>query len=385
MAELVPTHAPVHHGDDPAVLHREGLRRFQAGDVAGAIEALRAALARSVDPELLNDLGVACAAAGLPREAAGVLTACLLADPERTEARENLAALTAADPTPGPAAPAAPTETGGPVSQAVYLGDHTALARLPFGAKIYLDTRDLSLAPHLMLGSEWEPWTTELIRALLRPGSTFVDVGANVGYFTLLAGSIVGPTGHVVAFEPNPDLASLVARSLSVNGLHSFTRLIQAAAMSRPGQLEFKRFAGHQGSSGFYVTDELAARFHDRLERIVVDCTTLDEALADRGLRIDLIKIDAEGAEPEVIAGAERLLEEQRGMQVIMEYTPSNRPAVEALLDRGYRMCQLGHDHSLTPIEADHLDDSGRLEMLFFFRGLGGALQGAGASAALAE
>jgi FkbM family methyltransferase len=382
MAELVPPDAPIHLGDDPAVLHREGIVRFQAGDVTGAIGALRAALARSVDPELLNDLGVACAAAGLPREAAGVLTACLLADPERSDARENLAAVMAAEPTPGPAAPAAPTETGGPVSQAVYLGDHTALARLPFGAKIYLDTRDLSLAPHLMLGSEWEPWTTELIRALLRPGSTFVDVGANVGYFTLLAGSIVGPTGRVIAFEPNPELASLIARSLSVNGLHSWTELVEAAAMSEPGRLEFKRFAGHQGSSGFYVTDELAAQFHDTLERIVVDCTTLDDALAGRGLQIDLIKIDAEGAEPEVIAGAERLLEEQRGMQVIMEYTPSNRPAVEALIERGYRMCVLGQDHSLTPIEADRLDESGQLEMLFFFRGLGDALQGADAGVA---
>jgi hypothetical protein len=85
-----------------------------------------------------------------------------------------------------------------------------------------------------------------------------------------------------------------------------------------------------------------------------------------------------------VIAGAERLLDEQRGMQVIMEYTPSNRPAVEALTERGYRMCVLGHDHSLTPIEADRLDDSGQLEMLFFFRGLSGALQTGAASAALA-
>ena len=384
MAELVPTHAPVHPGDDPAILHREGVLRFQSGDVAGAVGALRAALARSVDPELLNDLAVACAAAGLPREAAGVLTACLLADPDRADARENLAALTAAEDTPGPAQPAPTTDTGGPVSQAVYLGDHTALARLSFGAKIYLDTRDLSLAPHLLMGGEWEPWTSELIRALLRPGSTFVDVGANVGYFTLLAGSIVGPTGRVVAFEPNPDLAALIARSLSVNGLHGWTELVRAAAMSEPGQLEFKRFAGHHGSSGFYVTDELAAQFHDSLERIVVDCTTLDDALAGRGLRIDLIKIDAEGAEPEVIAGAERLLDEQRGMQIIMEYTPSNRPAVEALLERGYRMCTLGHDHSLTPIEADRLDDSGQLEMLFFFRGLSGTLHDGAASAALA-
>jgi FkbM family methyltransferase len=374
MAELVPPLAPVHQGDDPARLHREGVLRFQAGDVAGAVGAMRAALARSVDPELLNDLAVVCAAAGLPREAAGVLTACLLADPERADARENLAALMAAETTHGPAQPAPTPETGGSVSEAIYLGSHTALARTDFGAKIYLDTRDVSLAPHIMMGGHWEQWTGDLLKALLRPGMTFVDVGANVGFFTLLACSIVGPEGHVVAFEPNRRLCSLLGRSLSVNGFVPRTRLVKAAAMSTPGPREFRIMRDHHGSSGFTVDDALAERFHDEIEVVTVDCSTLDDELAGRGMRIDVLKIDAEGAEPEVLAGATRLLEEQQSMQIVMEYTAANRPAVDILVDHGYRISVLGEDGSLTPVDPDRLGDSAPLDMLFCYRGLAGAL-----------
>jgi FkbM family methyltransferase len=264
--------------------------------------------------------------------------------------------------------------------QAVYLGDHTALTRTAFGAKIYLDTRDLSLAPHILLDGEWEPWITTLLGGLLAPGMTFVDVGANVGFFTLFAADRVGPEGRVWAFEPNPRLTDLIGKSLSVNGFVQRVELVKAAAMAEPGRLAFQRFAGHQGSSGFDIPEGLAEQFHDTIEEIEVDCTTLDDVLAGKGLRIDLLKIDAEGAEPSVLAGATKLLEEQRSMQILMEYTPPNRPAVETLIAHGFHMARVSEDASLEVVQTFELDRPGHVDMLFFFRDLASALQRAAAA-----
>ncbi len=82
---------------------------------------------------------------------------------------------------------------------AVYLGENLALTRVLDRFKMYVDARDISLAPHLLLDGYWELWNTKVFRQLLRPGMHVVDVGANVGYYTLLAAAGVGPRGRVHA------------------------------------------------------------------------------------------------------------------------------------------------------------------------------------------
>src|ERR1700722_361196 len=100
----------------------------------------------------------------------------------------------------------------------VYLGDHTALVATRWGAKMLVDTRDAMVTPWLVLDGLWESHATGWLQQALGPGQVFVDVGANVGYFTLLAGSLVGPTGTVVAVEAHPRLAELLRRNVIING-----------------------------------------------------------------------------------------------------------------------------------------------------------------------
>src|ERR1700721_67279 len=103
-------------------------------------------------------------------------------------------------------------------TRTVYLGDHTALVETRWGGMLLLDTRDSVLGPALMLYGLWETDVTNWFQDILRPGHVFADVGANIGYYTLLGSQLVGDNGHVFAIEAHPRMAELLSRHVSVNG-----------------------------------------------------------------------------------------------------------------------------------------------------------------------
>jgi hypothetical protein len=105
----------------------------------------------------------------------------------------------------------------------VYLGDNEALTRILGRYKMYVDTRDIGIASHLMMEGYWEMWVTEAMMRLLRRGAVVADVGANLGYFTLLMADLTGAEGHVLSFEPNPEMARRLEKSIAVNGFAGFT------------------------------------------------------------------------------------------------------------------------------------------------------------------
>ena len=105
----------------------------------------------------------------------------------------------------------------------VYLGDNEALTRILGRYKMYVDTRDIGIASHLMMEGYWEMWVTEAMMRLLRRGAVVADVGANLGYFTLLMADLTGAEGHVLSFEPNPEMARRLEKSIAVNGFARFT------------------------------------------------------------------------------------------------------------------------------------------------------------------
>src|ERR1700731_692630 len=119
-------------------------------------------------------------------------------------------------------------------ARAVYLGDHLTLARVLGHSKMLLPTTDVGFASHVMLDGFWEIWLTLFFARLVMPGMTVIDVGANFGYYTLLFGHAVGPSGHVIAIEPVPATAAILARTIELNGLTGRTQLVAAAAWDRP-------------------------------------------------------------------------------------------------------------------------------------------------------
>ena len=121
--------------------------------------------------------------------------------------------------------------------RSVYLGNDTALCRVLGRYKMYVDTRDVSISSHLMLEGYWEMWVTEAMMRHVQPGMTVLDIGANLGYFTMLLADLVGPSGRVLAFEPNPEMAGRLRRSIGLNGFAPTTTLHEVALGASDGMM----------------------------------------------------------------------------------------------------------------------------------------------------
>ena len=180
------------------------------------------------------------------------------------------------------------------------------------GSRMFVDPRDTTITPWLKKGI-WEPLETALFEGEIGPGDVVVDVGANVGYYTLLAARLVGPTGKVYAFEPDPDAFALLSENVRLNGLGNVV-LSSKALADEPGRMTLYRNPANRGDHRLYEPDG------DR-KGVTVDVSTLDVELADvRG--VALLKIDTQGAECTILAGGAEFLARERDLGIIMEYTP---------------------------------------------------------------
>lgn len=249
-----------------------------------------------------------------------------------------------------------------------YLGNGVVLTRVQ-GFKMFLPGDDISITPHLLLESSHEPWVTTLFLRLLRPGMTVVDVGANVGYYTLLAARGVGPTGKVYAFEPEPRTFGLLKKNVRVNGL-SWVTLCNKAVWKSSGKARLFT-THHMGVCGGHsmIGDPSEC---DVRPVVTVDTITLDEFLEDER-KVDLIKIDAEGAEPFIIEGMERMIATSSNLKALVELSPNFVRAagldpveyVHSLRQRGFLVRIIKHDGTLEELSDDSLGpDADWMEMV---------------------
>ena len=145
----------------------------------------------------------------------------------------------------------------------------------------------------------------EILRRYLRPGDTFVDCGANIGHFSLVAARLVGPSGHVVAFEPVAETRAALERNVATNGLTN-VEVLPWALGATAGVAPFYAMADGGGLSSFAPSDPARGR------EFQVDVKTIDDCLRDIQGSVRLVKIDVEGAESVVLQGATELLRRYR-------------------------------------------------------------------------
>ncbi|MFZ5781041.1 MAG: FkbM family methyltransferase [Pseudomonadota bacterium] len=167
----------------------------------------------------------------------------------------------------------------------------------------------------LYVCGSFEPNEFAFLDRVLRPGMVFIDVGANDGYYTLFAARRVGPTGRVVAAEPSSRERAHLQRNLGRNGLDNVT-VVPAAIGSTSGladlHLAHGVHAGHNTLGSFAHDDVVRAS----LERVPIE--PLDSVVARLALsHVDFIKVDVEGAEARVIAGAANVLATMRPMMLL--------------------------------------------------------------------
>ena len=189
------------------------------------------------------------------------------------------------------------------------------LPRTIHGHRMLLASKN-SYPPIDMALDRYETETTRLFESLIKPGMVIVDVGAHVGYYSLLAARLVGPTGKVYSFEPDPDNHSLLLKNIEYNGYHNI-RAVNYAISNRLGSATLYNTALDSGRHSIYQ--------HGLPQRgtVTVDTTPMDTFLEGEGWpRIGLVKIDVEGAELDVLMGMEQLIGRSPEINLIVEFNP---------------------------------------------------------------
>jgi FkbM family methyltransferase len=181
----------------------------------------------------------------------------------------------------------------------------------------------------LWLGS-YEPEKMTLAASLLNPGDVAFDIGANVGIYTLLFGAAVGPTGHVVAFEPWPRNLLYLRQHLALNDVANAS-VLGAAVCRKTGRV---MLAGGEHPATVRVLSD---------GDIEVDSIRLDDFVEATKIEPDLIKIDVEGSEVDVLNGASATLRKAVPLLLIATHSPALKTACTELLeDHGYVVTAIG-------------------------------------------
>lgn len=203
------------------------------------------------------------------------------------------------------------------LAQSHYLGNELALCRVMGRYKIYVRTDDIGFASHIMMEGLWEPWITSFMAQTVQPGMWVADVGANHGYYTLLMADIVSSSGRVAAVEPHPFTASLLSRTMNVNG-YLETVEVSNLACGATNDAELYLLTPPNEPKNAHITPYVDAAGGDYS---IVRGTTLTTLLA-AWPQLDFIKIDVEGAEEGVLQGARPLIEKFRPT-ILLEFRPS--------------------------------------------------------------
>jgi len=215
------------------------------------------------------------------------------------------------------------------------------------GHLLEVDPTDSLVGARLRRRGVWSKAESSLYERCLRPGDFVVDCGAHVGYFTLIFARQVGPTGQVLAFEPEPRNFRLLEQNVRRNGYENVTVVPQALSRSR-GDAPLSVAAGNLGDHR--LGRSLAGR-----ETITVRTTTLDAYLASAPRPPDFLKLDVQGSEAAVLDGARETLSSSPRMAMLTEFWPA------AIREAGDDPGRFLDSIAATGFSIAVLDESGKL------------------------
>ena len=181
------------------------------------------------------------------------------------------------------------------------------------GLVLHLHPGDRVITRELLATGVWEQTETELFLREVGPGDVVIDVGANVGYYTVLAANEVGAEGKVIAFEPDPDNFSYLKKSVEANGFKNVV-LEQKALSNAPGSVSLYLNDQNKGDHRLFPADE--RRSSTTVEAIAFDDYDLG------GRSVSFIKIDTQGAEGAILEGMLRTLRANRDVDLAVEFWP---------------------------------------------------------------
>jgi FkbM family methyltransferase len=175
---------------------------------------------------------------------------------------------------------------------------------------MYLDSED---SLRLSINGVYEEFETKTLETIIKKDDTVIDIGSNIGYYTLKFSKWVGETGNVYAFEPEPSNFDLLQKNISINNCQNVT-LVQKAVSDKNDSVKMHLIDEHP--AGHRIANE-----NDE-NTISVEQITLDDYFSQKHETIDFIKMDVEGSEPGVIKGMQHLLQKSQNLKIMIEFAP---------------------------------------------------------------
>ncbi|HUD10504.1 MAG TPA: FkbM family methyltransferase [Candidatus Saccharimonadales bacterium] len=210
----------------------------------------------------------------------------------------------------------------------IHIANNEILVKIFNGLKIYLDTRDIAVVPHLALDGIWEPQITNAWLSMVGPEDTILDVGANFGYFGLLAAQKTNKKKSKVIFiEANPHLIPYINKTLSLNWYNEQSVVENFAVSDTEGTVTLNVLKDYIGSSSIQTVEKLDSYMHDKMhlelsEAISVQSVTIDSYCKKQKIKeINLIKMDIEGYEDKAYAGMREIIKASPNVTLFVEFT----------------------------------------------------------------
>lgn len=197
--------------------------------------------------------------------------------------------------------------------------DGTLLVQTIYGIKYLLDPLDLIIAPNLIIYRQWEADLSVLLSGACTPETVFVDVGANFGYFTCLLGSRIGRSGsgQVFCVEPNPAMAGLLHKNISINWSMAPIQVFECAAAEVEGTVDFLIPKNRASNAALGNGRDILPTGTDAIK---VRSAPLDQMIPVN-IKVDLMKIDVEGFEYLALEGARRIILESPNIKIVLEWS----------------------------------------------------------------
>jgi FkbM family methyltransferase len=190
--------------------------------------------------------------------------------------------------------------------------------------KILLNCRHPSFSAWIAATGMYELETSILFKLLAMKSQVIIDVGAGIGWYSLLGSSVLHNKGKILSIEPDPSNVLLIKKSVRLNQF-SNVEVIDACISDFDGKI----YLNLANDAGYNSIKNKAER-----GKILCVCKTLNSLIQKRGIEVvDLLKVDVEGAEPEVLAGSKELIQSQRILNIIAEWNPSEWKDKEDLLE----------------------------------------------------
>jgi FkbM family methyltransferase len=251
---------------------------------------------------------------------------------------------------------------------ALRLGRGTEVTVSVAGGNRMLAPTDDLIGRVLAISGVWEPNVTAAFERAVDPGDVVLDVGAHLGYYTLLAARLVGPRGHVHAFEPSPSTYRSLCANIDLNGFKNVTPH-ELAVGEEQGRAVL--YEGPGSNSGLTTLSAALAAKSSLVREIAIEVGPVESVVSAEDLkRVRVIKIDVEWQEIEVLRSLKPVFDLGGHLSVFVEWTPRRAVPESAswlrdlCLTQGFAVYRLASGYSLDRLFPDRLDAPGQLDDL---------------------